>query len=135
MSSRRKAGPGARLRAWALPLVLLALLFQADAVVKSAVMGLVGMGPAEAAAMPDCGMGGMANIAMAGHVHHPGKGAGGAAACPYCAVAHHVAVLAFAAPAPSPSAVLFPGYRTVAARGPRGPPSVLPRARGPPFLA
>jgi hypothetical protein len=130
LSPRRGRAWRARLRALALPLVALALLFQADAVVKSAVMNLVGMGPAEAAAMPGCNMA-MAGTETASRPHATRHG-DRQAACPYCAAAHHAAPVAFAAPLRPPSAVSFPGYRTVAARGPRGPPPVLPRARGPP---
>jgi hypothetical protein len=137
---RPAAGGGvvARLRAWALPLVLLALVLQGDAVVRSTVMQLVGMPPSVDGA-PLCGMGAMTMAAMPGHPRashaHAGKAHTDAAACPYCAVAHHLATLAVQPPLRPSSCVSFPAYRVVAARGPRGPPLVLPRARGPPSSA
>jgi hypothetical protein len=92
-----------------------------------------------ATAAPICGMGAVGMAAMPGPVHasqhHAGKAHTDAAACPYCAAAHHVATLSVQPPLKPSSCVSFAAYRTVAALGPRGPPPVLPRARGPPLPA
>ena len=138
--ARRFAGVTARLRAVILPLMLLAALLQADAVVKSAVMNLVGMTPDTAAAMP-MKMGAMAMGSA--HVCAPAKPPGRpdvsrgkpAAACGYCAAAAHAPLLAFAEPVRPSSAIAFAEFRDIEAHGPRGPPVPQPRARGPPLSA
>ncbi len=129
-------------RTFALPWLLLAILLQADAVVKSTVMTLVADAPATAA-MSALGipcpmhMSGMAPMATG-----PSRASTGHARtdpkplrhdrCPYCAAAAHVPILTSSAPLPLSCAVAFTGFRMAAVHGPRGPPAVRPRARDPP---
>ena len=149
--ARRFAGAAALLRVCVfrtilLPLMLLAVLLQADAVVKSAVMNLIGM-PAQAAsvtldmAMPMPMLMGAPAMGAA-HVCHPGKPTGRPDAphgkpanCGYCAAAAHAPLLAFAEPVRPSCAVAFTEFRDLGVHGPRGPPALQPRARGPPLSA
>ena len=64
----------------------------------------------------------------------PGVKHGGvhSTACPYCAVAGHLPILGDATPLRVPTAFVFTAFRVVAGHGPRGPPTLQPRARGPP---
>jgi hypothetical protein len=126
---------------------LLALLLLSYASVQSTVMQVAMAAPA--GLMPMCseamaGMGPMAGMAMtpkaetasgpaanaaaskSGHRHQ------GQPACPYCAAAAHLPVLTGGVPLRTPVAFVFAAYRVQVAHGPRGPPSIQPRARGPP---
>ena len=124
-------------RALALPFLLLAVLLQADAVVKSTVMNLVGMGPASAGVMPMCSPA-MVSMAAASPFHAPGRpepAHGDRAVCGYCAAAAHAATLSFTPPVQPSCAASFAAFLQTSAQGPRGPPPVPPRARGPPLSA
>ncbi len=135
--ARRPSQPRAlRLRwAFALPLLILAVLLQADAVVKSTVMNLLAFGEGAPCAMAMAGASPMApvmamrqpHVTVAGH-----KAPVSHAACSYCAAAAHAPILTASAPLQPSLAVAFAAFRTAAVQGPRGPPSVQPRARGPP---
>ena len=130
-----------RLR-WAcmLPLLVLAVLLQSDAVVKSTVMNLLAFGEGAAAPCP-MGMASMAGMSMdAPHAlasgrRSPAKAPATHAPCSYCAAAAHTPILTAAALVQPSRAVAFTAFRTAAVHGPRGPPSVQPRARGPPLTA
>ena len=129
----------------ALPLLVLAVLLQADAVVKSTVMNLLAMGGEPA--MPLCPMNTGATMAaasmpMAMPAATPRRGPssdrgqpGSRAPCSYCAAAAHVPILTTAEPVQPSCAVAFTAFRSTAVHGPRGPPAVQPRARGPPPTA
>ena len=83
-----------------------------------------------------CGMpriGAMAGMAMP---QAPGKAAKtGKPPCDFCATAAHAPLATpFVRPAPPISVALAPPYRAIAAHGPRGPPPVRPRSRGPPTV-
>ena len=132
--SRRAARLG---RALALPFLLLAVLLQADAVVKSTVMNLVGMAPAAAGAAPVCSpaMGAMAGASQAHAAGRTEPAHGDRAVCSYCAAAAHAATLSFMPPVQPSCAVSFAAFLQTSVHGPRGPPSIPPRARGPPLSA
>ena len=127
-----------RLR-WAcmLPLLVLAVLLQSDAVVKSTVMNLLAFEEGAAAPCP-MGMAGMsmdAPHALASGRRSPAKAPATHAPCSYCAAAAHTPILTTSALVQPSRAVAFTAFRTAAVHGPRGPPSVQPRARGPPLTA
>jgi len=52
--------------------------------------------------------------------------------CPYCAAAAHVAILGGTTPVLVSVAFVFAAFHLLASHGPRGPPELQPRARGPP---
>ena len=123
-----------------LPLLVLAILLQSDAVVKSTVMNLLAFGEGAAAPCP-MGIAPMAGMSMgaahalaSGH-RIPVKAPASHAPCSYCAAAAHTPILTTSAPLRPSCAVAFTAFRTASAQGPRGPPPVLPRARGPPLTA
>jgi hypothetical protein len=113
-----------------LPILLLAMLLQADAVVRSLVMQ-AGMGmapapvcsthiaPAESAAIADHG-------ALAGHATHHAR-------CPYCEVAAQAAVFVAATPVPCARLLAFVSFSPLRARAPPTAVRLQPRARGPPL--
>lgn len=69
---------------------------------------------------------------MGGARGAPSKPEKPAKACAFCAVAAHLPVCG-SAPAPAPPAtVAWLAWRPAAGLGPRGPPALDPRARGPP---
>ncbi len=129
-----------RFVAFALPLLVLAVLLQSDAVVKSTVMNLLAFGEGVAAPCP-MGMAPMARMAMdAPHAlasgrRTPPKAPATHAPCSYCAAAAHTPILTTMALIQPSCAVAFTAFRTAAVHGPRGPPPVQPRARGPPLTA
>lgn len=111
-----------------LPVVLLALLLQANAVVRSLVMQA-------APAMGD------APICSAQMASGPGPARSHAAPapakghCPYCEVAAHVPVVAAAAPIPVANVVAFVTFAPEVSRAPPVGAAIETRARGPPLLA
>jgi hypothetical protein len=52
--------------------------------------------------------------------------------CPYCAAAAHLAILGGVTPVLVSTTFVFAAFHLTASHGPRGPPQVQPRARGPP---
>ena len=64
--------------------------------------------------------------------HAAKHGSSGPATCPYCSVAAHMPILGGVALFRVPTAFTFAAFRVVASHGPRGPPALQPRARGPP---
>lgn len=52
--------------------------------------------------------------------------------CPYCAAAAHLAILGSTTPVLASVAFVFAALHLTASHGPRGPPQLQPRARGPP---
>jgi len=112
-----------------LPILLLAMLLQADAVVRSLVMQAAPgdlapictahMVSAEAPAMAERG-------APVGHAAHHAR-------CPFCEVAAHVPVFAAAAPVPVATIVAFINFETMEPRIPAALHAILARARGPPL--
>jgi Protein of unknown function (DUF2946) len=109
-----------------LPILLLALLLQADAVVRSLVMQ----------AAP--GMDG-ARICSARMEQTPGAAADHATTsrgrCPYCEVAAHVPVVAAVPPLPVATLVTFVTFAREVSRAPPVGAAIETRARGPPLLA
>ncbi len=88
--------------------------------------------PMAAMAMP-----GMAESRAAVGASPRGKARPGHAnpsACPYCAAAAHPPVLASVTPLRTPVAFVFASFQRIVGDGPRGPPPVQPRARGPPLF-
>lgn len=86
--------------------------------------------------------GAMANMTMAGmSMDHarparpsskPRDDRGHQSQCPYCAAAAHIAIVGGSAPVLASAAFTFAAFHSVSSLGPRGPPQVQPRARGPP---
>jgi len=116
----------------ALPALLLAVMLQANAVVRSLVMQATPIPAAPVAEMPFCSaaMAGMgANAARAGHGAHAKAPR---AACPFCEVATHVPLFMAAPPVPRCRTVAFIAFDTFADRPNREPPVVPARARDPP---
>jgi hypothetical protein len=114
-----------------LPILLLAMLLQADAVVRSLVMqaapgDLAPICTAHPAsmAMPAAGP----HTELAGHAAHNGR-------CPFCEVAAHVPVFGAAAPIPVATTVAFITFESMEARIPAALHAILARARGPPIPA
>ena len=62
----------------------------------------------------------------------PKTSQGHQAACPYCAAAAHPPIVGSATPLRIAVAYVFSAYHLVSRHGPRGPPALQPRARGPP---
>ncbi len=126
-------------RSLALPLLLLAVLLQVDAVVKSTVMNLVGMGMDGVAGSVSMCSGPMADGEETAARPASGHRSQGAqdhrAVCSYCAAAAHAPTLGLAEPLRPSCAASFASFRLKALRGPRGPPTLAPRARGPPLNA
>jgi hypothetical protein len=78
--------------------------------------------------MPGCpNMGAMQTDS--GHGSQTDKGQ---AVCPYCAAAAHLPLCAGAPAIPLVSAVAWAAYTVSPSLGPRGPPALEPKARGPP---
>jgi hypothetical protein len=136
-----------RSRLLVLPWLVLALLLQAHAVVRSVTMNAPGAMPMcdmpmGNGAMGDGAMGDGAGMDMAGMAampmgrhHAPKGGAQGRLACPYCAAAAHVPIIG-STPTVRPSlSVAYAAFCVLADHGPRGPPTIQPRARGPPLSA
>jgi len=65
-------------------------------------------------------------------VAHPQTSHEHPAVCAFCSAAMHAPTLGSVLSLRPSVAVLFAGYSTVSALGPRGPPALEPRARGPP---
>jgi hypothetical protein len=108
----------------AIAAALIAMLMLTYASVASSVMQVemaasAGMGPLCLAAP------GPSNAKSA--THH-----GKEAVCPYCSAAAHAPVLTSATPLRLAVSVVFSAYPLVSSHGPRGPPALQPRARGPP---
>ena len=121
---------------------LFALLMLSFASVQSIVMQVSMAAPGEM--MPICGkvdpsnamaveMAGMdMQLAMASHDHHPGAPDQHHAACPYCSAAAHAPILGESVPIRQATQCVFTAFEQTVSLGPRGPPTILPRARGPP---
>lgn len=109
-------------RSYVAALLAIALLLLAG--VRSTVMQAeMTAGPSA----PDCGMAGM-GVGRAGS-HKPDADH---KTCAFCAVAGHLPICSEAPPHQPPSAIAWIAWRPLASLGSRGPPSVSPRARGPP---
>ncbi len=119
----------------------LALVLLSFASVQSLVMRAVlpsegmtpicGAAPVEGA-MPAMAMDNSASFATASHAHVHGSSRGRKASCPYCAAAAHAPITGQTPPLRFANGFVFATYQVVASLGPRGPPTVQPRARGPP---
>lgn len=122
---------GASVRAgWSHVAALLAVALLSLATIRSNVMQAGGIA---GAAMPACGMAGMAHMRQADGGASRDRSAGKAhAACAFCAVAGHLPVCASAPALALPSPLAWVAWRPLAAAGARGPPGFAPRARGPP---
>jgi hypothetical protein len=111
-----------------LPILLLALLLQADAVVRSLVM--------QAAPWTDG-----VQICSAQVAPTPGPARSHGAAgpshgrCPWCEVAAHVPVVVAAAPLPVATLVAFITFAPEVSQAPPVGAAIETRARGPPLLA
>ncbi len=123
-----------------LTVALFALLMLSYASVQSTLMQI--SGPAQPMAgmlcgqMPASGVSpamSMANtMDMGRQGHPPAHDVGHKAPCPYCETAAHIPLVTFSPPVRPPSACVFVAFQTLADHGPRGPPTLEPRARGPP---
>lgn len=112
-----------------LPILLLAVLLQANAVVRSLVMQAgLGMGGTPMCVTRMGPMAGPDAPAPASASDH----APGAPHCPFCEVAAHVPVFVAAAPIPVATAVAFITFETVDAPAPPALHPILARARDPP---
>jgi hypothetical protein len=113
-----------------LVLALIALAMLNYAAVQSIVMQAVAGETASASSM--CAQTSMAGMAMPGgggvHTH----GAQHRGVCPYCAAAANPPIMATVALVRVPASFVFVSFQVVESHGPRGPPTVDPRARGPP---
>lgn len=114
-------------RTFALPLMLLALLLQGMAPGVAAAMTARMLDPF--ADLPICS----SDLNGAEIDHAPSPQDHGKAACAACVVCEAPATLIPEAPplAPQPAAVA-PIPPAIAVAGPRGPPRIVPQARGPP---
>ncbi len=109
-----------------LPVLLMAVLLQANAVVRSLVMQAAptAMDPACAAAMP--------GMAMGGHGAAGDHSAPKHAACPFCAAAAHVPVFCATPPLPRSHQVAFLAFDPFVVSATRDPLTIRARARDPP---
>jgi predicted metal-binding membrane protein len=91
-------------------------------------------GPPAPAAMPNMDMPGMSMESASPTPHHaaPKGDHGHQSDCPYCAAAAHLAILGGVTPVLVSVAFVFAAFHLTASHGPRGPPELQPRARGPP---
>jgi hypothetical protein len=109
-----------------LPVVLLALLLQANAVVRSAVMQAApwmdGAPICSAQTAPASGH----SHAAPGPSHHR---------CPYCEVAAHAPVIVAVGPLPVATLVTFVTFAPEVSQAPPVGAAIETRARGPPLLA
>jgi len=111
-----------------LPVVLLALLLQANAVVRSLVM----QASPWMDGAPICSAQMAPTPPPAGSRATPGPTHG---RCPYCEVAAHVPVTATAAPLPVATLVAFVTFAPEVSHAPPVGAAIETRARGPPLLA
>jgi hypothetical protein len=124
----------------------MALLMLSFASVQSIVMKVV-MAPSgaitplctdEARSQPIMSMAGMdmrpaAKTVSLNNGHKRGGTQGYKTACPYCAAAAHTPIIGQATPLSRGTGFVFTAFRVVSRHGPRGPPALQPRARGPPL--
>jgi Protein of unknown function (DUF2946) len=111
-----------------LPILLLALLLQADAVVRSLVM--------QAAPWMDGAQICSAQaIATPGTAHAHGAAGPSHGRCPWCEVAAHVPVVVATAPLPVATLVAFITFAPEISQAPPVGAAIETRARGPPLLA
>ena len=89
--------------------------------------------PSSAEAVAVAGMAMQRAIASSAHRHHQDAPQGHHAACAYCAAAGHAPILSQAVPLRPSTQCVFAAFQQVASLGPRGPPALPPRARGPPI--
>jgi hypothetical protein len=114
----------------ALPVLLLAVMLQANAVVRSLVMQATPVADMAFCSAAMAGMG--ADAARAGHDTHAKAPR---ATCPFCEVATHVPLFMAAAPVPRCETVAFIVFDAFADRPIREPPAIVARARDPPPTA
>ena len=108
---------------------LLAVALLTLAGVRSIVMQVADAAPSSSMAMCS-GMAGMADPAADGK-HAPGKAH---KVCDFCSAAAHAPICGTVPAITIPMAVRYITWRPQRILGPRGPPSVIARARGPPAL-
>ncbi|HEY2050280.1 MAG TPA: DUF2946 family protein [Caulobacteraceae bacterium] len=104
--------------------LLLSYAFVQSTVMQAAVAAAV-------PAIPVCGMGSVTGApADAGKApaHAPNQ-----STCPFCAAASHPPLVGALIIAPIPVAIVFVAFIPLESHGPRGPPPLPPRARGPPI--
>lgn len=111
----------------ALPVLLLAVMLQANAVVRSLVMQATPVADMPLCSASMTGMSGHA--ARAGHDTHAKAPR---AACPFCEVAAHVPLYAAAPPVPRCQTIAFIAFHTFDDHPLRAPSAIVARARGPP---
>jgi len=119
--------------AWVAALLAVLLLNYASVVSSTMQVEMalpVAMGPlcAPAPASPSAAKAASGRLVVA----HPQTSHEHPAVCAFCSAAMHAPTLGSVLSLRPSVAVLFAGYSTVSAHGPRGPPALQPRARGPP---
>ncbi len=113
----------------ALPFLLLAVMVQVNAVVRSLVMRATPMAQTPFCSAAMAGMGGQ--TPPKDHRAHAKAPRG---ACPFCDVASHVPVFMATPPVPPCQTVAFIAFDRFPDRPVREPPAILARARDPPLF-